>query len=92
MMGGVFNNEVSFGKEAGKGVVPIGGAVRNVQGLSERGAKEDVEKVSVREKEANRNKKGGRDQIDCTRDGTVSESVDCSGRKGAMLNLTCGGV
>ena len=89
-MGGVFNNEVSFRKEAGEGVVPIGGAVRNVQGLSERGTKEDIEKVSVREEEANRNKKGGRDQIDCTRDRTVCENADCVVRKGAKLNLTYG--
>jgi hypothetical protein len=33
MMRGVFNNEVSFGKETEEGIVPIWGAVRNEESL-----------------------------------------------------------
>jgi hypothetical protein len=85
MMGGVLNNKEGFGKVTRKGIVPSSGAVRNEECLSERSAEEYIYDVGIWEAEE------GRDQIYCTRDGTLGENADRVPGKGAVLDLTyCG--
>jgi hypothetical protein len=42
MMRGVFNNEISFQKETGKGIVPIWGTVQNEESLSKGSVEEYI--------------------------------------------------